>query len=1376
MSIFGKFDTFCARTDKIVRMLDIIDKWGQLSQSKIDGIEPINVQFRSLVNNFKKKPYDVLNTRRRDFDTDFDQFQSDIQDLLQRLQDFLDDKFTTVPSVMRALDLLAKFEKIKHVGLDLTDKYELVLRTFGKELDEVRKVYSAEKREPSIGRNLPPLAGRIIWARQLFARIEGPMSVFQKSCKDLLATAEARKIIKNYNKIGHVLLEYELVHHRAWWKAVEASQSGLNASLLVRHPETADLLVNLDPQLPQVIRETKIMQKLGLEIPDSAKLLCLQEERLSKQQNQLQLMIEEYKRVCDMVPEQLGPLLRSARKRVDIVVEPGMSKLSWMSPNLDPYLDSCYAALADFEKLLKEVQDTLQVRIHSVLDTIRRADLVRLPEDNAWECQQFIDETEGLCAQRAQELQLSNSLVERAVDELVQSLLKSMLDADRDSEHTRNEVEELLGHFNHAVVDAFVRCIRRNLEAIKKRLSRARKDYDEATAKSPPCFSASIVLEIPNITMTPALDDVQKAVNQVVQIVIGVARSISIWKSHPAAKAAKRGGAVAGGAAGKKKKKNKRKNKSKGDDGDGEKKKKKKKKKNKSKKSKQQDGEGNEGQEGDADDDHDDDDEDEEEDEDGDESDGSDDEGDDDDDEDDEDGDDEDDEEDDEDRSRERAAISAIAAGNIYHIVSENKEVAKNVSSLSSAINSTKQEVTDVLEGLAKYNRLWKESKDEKTEEFLATEPDLYDFEVAVKEYEEIECEINALPATYRVSAIELATETFKLAMTTETRSWKQAYGRGLNTKALKDMNNIFEFCEDLTKRLSRKIADLEDVRMAMNALKELREEQIRMDNMLGPIEQSYAILSKYDVVVPRTETEKLDTLNYEWEKLLSLSKGVQNNLIEIAPTFRDDLETSVQKFTLEVNAFVAEYDSKGPNEEGIAPAEASDRLALFQVRFDDLWRRYVTYTGGEELFGLPQSEYPDLPRIKKELSLLQKLYGLYNDVLKTISGYYEIPWAEVDIEKINSELLDFGNRCRKLPKALKEWQAFHELRKRIDDFNETCPLLESMSNPAMLTRHWARIAEVTGHSFDVQSEGFLLRNIMEADLLKAKEEIEDICIAAVKEQDIEAKLKQVVAEWSAHELSFNVFKNRGELLINAAEMSELMTLMEDSLMVLSSLMSNRYNAPFKADIQKWVRNLSDTSEIVERWLIVQNLWVYLEAVFVGGDIAKQLPKEAKRFSNIDKSWQKIMTRAHENTNLVQCCTGDETMSNLLPHLHEQLELCQKSLVGYLEKKRLLFPRFFFVSDTVLLEILGQASDSHTIQAHLLNIFDNIKTVTFHEKVYDQILAYSSKEGETVHMQKPVMAQGNVESWLGALLRPRRRLPAADEVGCELQDVDTCSC
>lgn len=44
----------------------------------------------------------------------------------------------------------------------------------------------------------------------------------------------------------------------------------------------------------------------------------------------------------------------------------------------------------------------------------------------------------------------------------------------------------------------------------------------------------------------------------------------------------------------------------------------------------------------------------------------------------------------------------------------------------------------------------------------------------------------------------------------------------------------------------------------------------------------------------------------------------------------------------------------RGPGQEGIAPAEASDRLQSFQAEFDELWRKYTTYSGGEELFGLP--------------------------------------------------------------------------------------------------------------------------------------------------------------------------------------------------------------------------------------------------------------------------------------------------------------------------------------------------------------------------------------------------------------------------------------
>ncbi|XP_067341566.1 dynein axonemal heavy chain 5 isoform X2 [Channa argus] len=1271
--IFGKFDAFCRRLEKIAHMASMMESLAALQHMKVEGVEKIYIRYQNLVSTTKSKTYDVLDHRKLEFDSDYADFQLQVQGLFESLQSLLNFWFHQSLTTEQMLELLAMFESGPTARLDLKQHYLLLLLRYSRELELLKKTYQKQRDRPPLGRNLPPVAGRILWCRQLFRKAEAPMLILKKKL-NILKGPEMTKVVQSYNRIAVVLLQYEMLHLRAWSQAAESAPHSLSAALLVRHETTKEVFVNLDPVVLEVLQEARWMNKLGATVPKVIIKMMNREEQLKALDHRLLELLQDYSSVVHRIPPLLLPLMQPFIGRVEAALSPGLTTFSWMSLNADGFIASVYLALKELDHVAKVATDLLECRIGRLLQAMSSCCLLVLPEDSPVSPQDLLLQTDSSVQAAALTLSWQSQQVEKYVYELIEELKRKMKTTETvnlegsfqclhpdSKQKTRCQTclpcrfYNLIGQLCHRNTEALVKATKSSLDALRKRLPVLRYQQSSSSSSSsnslaPPLFRASIQLAIPNIVLRPSLDDIQSTVNKMVSVVLSLTKDIPLWtyshlqyKQQQVEQAAIR------------------------DSGDD-------------------------------------------------------------------------------------ILVKPPVLRPLDRQLAEHKDITKLVIQLGSIVSSLRPHAAETLDEFSHFSTLWNQDPEEQVKSFLQSEPSLTEFSSQISSYSKLEVQILELPSFCTVGSILFDTEQLKLSLTQECRLWKRAFGSALNRRASSDMDEIFSFVDGLTKRLQRPITDLEDVRGAMAALREVREAEVRIDATISPVEESFALLNKHDLHFNDGNAERVDGLTYAWKNLNVLVVQNQNTLVRIQPSMKEDLLSAVQTFQSSVQSFCTKYNYRGPGVEGVAPAEASERLQSFQAEFDQLWRNYTTYSGGEELFGLPVNEYPELQRIKRELSLLSKLYSLYNSVIDSVAGYYDVLWADLNIEKINTELQDFQNRIRKLPKALKEWQAFRDLKKTIDDFTETCPLLYMMANKAMLARHWTRLSELTGHSFQVESESFSLRNIMEAPLLKYKEDLEDICISAVKERDIEAKLKDVVAEWSSHTLGFATFRTRGELLLKGADTAEKISMMEDSLMVLTSLLSNRYNAPFKSSIQLWVHKLSNTSEIIEKWLSVQNLWIYLEAVFVGGDIAKQLPQEAKRFQNIDKSWQRIMQRAHEVPNVVQCCVGDETLSQLLPHLLEQLELCQKSLSGYLEKKRLVFPRFFFVSDPALLEILGQASDSHTIQAHLLSLFDNVNRVVFNEKIYDQILSFQSQEGETVELSQPVNAQGNVEMWLGQLL------------------------
>lgn len=80
-------------------------------------------------------------------------------------------------------------------------------------------------------------------------------------------------------------------------------------------------------------------------------------------------------------------------------------------------------------------------------------------------------------------------------------------------------------------------------------------------------------------------------------------------------------------------------------------------------------------------------------------------------------------------------------------------------------------------------------------------------------------------------------TAKLKSGLCAETKAWRVAYGKASNKKYGAMMYEIIEFIEDIQKRLHRPIKDLDDIRYAIAALKQLRNEEIRVDMSIGPIE-----------------------------------------------------------------------------------------------------------------------------------------------------------------------------------------------------------------------------------------------------------------------------------------------------------------------------------------------------------------------------------------------------------------------------------------------------------------------------------------------------------------------------------------------------------
>jgi dynein heavy chain len=203
-------------------------------------------------------------------------------------------------------------------------------------------------------------------------------------------------------------------------------------------------------------------------------------------------------------------------------------------------------------------------------------------------------------------------------------------------------------------------------------------------------------------------------------------------------------------------------------------------------------------------------------------------------------------------------------------------------------------------------------------------------------------------------------------------------------------------------------------------------------------------------------------------------------------------------------------------------------------------------------------------------------------------------------------------------------------------------------------------------------------------------------------------------------------------------------------------MMASKYLATFEDWVTGWQKKLSSVSDIFLQMQDTQRKWAYLETLFIGSDeVKKELPEDAERFAKVDVKFKGMLSHFKTTPNCVDSCSKPGFMTDL-ESVADDLELCEKALADFLEAKRTIFPRFYFVSQVMLLDILSNGNRPGIVLKNVNAMMQGVKEMALEGD--RTVTAFISNEGEKVPITETgvLTLNGKVELYLNELIDKMR--------------------
>ncbi|KAI9672025.1 MAG: Dynein heavy chain, cytoplasmic [Trizodia sp. TS-e1964] len=448
------------------------------------------------------------------------------------------------------------------------------------------------------------------------------------------------------------------------------------------------------------------------------------------------------------------------------------------------------------------------------------------------------------------------------------------------------------------------------------------------------------------------------------------------------------------------------------------------------------------------------------------------------------------------------------------------------------------------------------------------------------------------------------------------------------------------------------------------------------------------------------------------------------------------------------VAEIIAQWNEERPVSGTLAPEQASATLSSFEQRLTKLATESEMVLKAKDALDLPASQDAMLSAILEEVQDFKSVWAALSTIWNSLNELRDSIWTAVQPRKLRPAIDGLIKMTKDMPSRMRQYAAFEHIQNVLRQLLKVNSLLGEMKSEAVRERHWNKIFKALKPGKRYSQLSMTLGDVWDLNLGTTEAIIRDIIAQAQGEMALEEFLKQVRETWTNYSLELVNYQNKCRLIRG---WDDLFAKCSENLNSLQAMRHSPYYKEFEEEASSWEDKLNRVHVLFDVWIDVQRQWVYLEGVFTGNaDIKHLLPIESSRFQNINSEFFAVMKKVYKGPYVLEVLSISGAQKSL-ERLAELLNKIQKALGEYLERERVSFPRFYFVGDEDLLEIIGNSNDTLRIAKHFKKMFAGLSGLIMNDDTV--ISGFTSKEGEEVRLKKEIslIKTPKINDWLAAL-------------------------